>query len=48
LPNPKDLADSANTPKPLNIALSALFAIAFVSNSFYPFASQVTKISILL
>ncbi|WP_437373858.1 hypothetical protein [Maribacter litoralis] len=31
MPNPKDLADLANMPKPLNIALYALFAIAIVS-----------------
>jgi hypothetical protein len=30
LPNPKDLADLANMPKPLNLALYALFAIAIV------------------
>jgi len=30
-PNQKDLADSANTPKPLNIAPYALFVIAIAS-----------------
>jgi hypothetical protein len=30
LPNPKDLEDSANTPKPLNMELFALFVIACV------------------
>jgi len=30
MPNPKDLADLADTPKPLNIALYALFAIAIL------------------
>jgi len=34
--NPKDFADFALKPKPLNIALSALFVIARVGNSFAP------------
>jgi len=32
----KDLADLVNTPKPLNIELNALFAIANVRFSFFP------------
>jgi len=32
--NPKDFADFANTLKPLNIALYALFVIAHVLRSF--------------
>ncbi len=34
MPNPKDLADLVNMPKPLSIALYALFAIAIVGVSF--------------
>jgi hypothetical protein len=30
LPNPKDLADFINTPKPIYIGLTALFAIGIV------------------
>lgn len=44
--NLKDFADFENTPKPLNIALSALFTIAIVGNwlflfkmYFHPFVS---------
>jgi len=35
LPNPKDLANVANKPKPLNLALYALFAIGIVGKSFF-------------
>jgi len=32
----KDLADFANTPKPMDIALTALFAIAIVVHRLFP------------
>ena len=34
--NPKDFADFTNTPKPMDSALIALFAIALVVVRFYP------------